>query len=154
TRTKFGKIINMNGNLPDGHPFTFRETTPPTSLPTFGALDPQDTLIGNYVFTTTPTVLSNTALTASKPWRVLFIGLWVNNFEGAALAQPGLFMEATTASPSFSIGSVTVTVSTNGSNQLQVATGANVAGFSGRIIITSNNNGAAGTSSGVFKGSI
>ena len=88
------------------------------------------------------------------PWRVLFVGLWANNFDGAGLAQPGFVIEATTALPTFTIGSLTMTVSKNGSNQLQVSSSSNNTGFTGTIFVSSGNQSIAGTESARFKGDV
>jgi hypothetical protein len=115
--------------------------------------DKQDILRGSFNFTSVAAPISSTGI-GTGPWRVLFIGVWANNVDGGGLAMPALIQEATTAAPTLTIGSVTITVSTNGSHQIQVATGANIAAFTGTIFVFSDTIGVAGTKTIATKGSI
>jgi hypothetical protein len=154
TDTKILRLWDNNNTRNAGIPWSSRDTVPAIAWSGLGTPDKQDMLAGSYTFTTTPTTLSNTVVTASKPWRILFIGTWGNNTEGGGLQQIAPILEATTAAPTLTIGTVTVTISVNGSNQFSAVTGANTAAFSGRIFPISNNQGVAGAAAMNLKGSI
>jgi hypothetical protein len=131
-----------------------RLQVPSALITAIGQADTAEAPTGVFSISTTPTLLSTTTVTAGKPWRLLFMGQWTNNQQGTNLAQVAPIVEFTSASPTVAIGTVNVTVSLNGSNQFQIATDANRAGFSGRIIIIPNNLGAAGATSLLLKDSV
>lgn len=154
TDTKVVRLYNVNTNRLDGAPWSFRDTTPPSTILGIGTPDRQDLLAGAFGFSTTPTILSNTVLTPGKPWRILFIGDWANNIEGGQLPQLPPIVEVTSASPTITIGSVVGTVSVNQAGKLQMVLQGNVAWFAGRIFVTSHNMGAGGDASATFKGKV
>jgi hypothetical protein len=76
-------------------------------------------------------------VTTTSGWRVVFRGSWSNNYEGGGLTSPAPELEATSAFPSFLVGSRTLTVSRNGTTGfLQVNAGdAYYISFAGSIEI-------------------
>ena len=79
-------------------------------------------------------------VTTTSGWRVVFRGSWSNNYEGGGLTSPAPELEATSAFPSFLVGSRTLTVSRNGTTGfLQVNAGdAYYISFAGSIEIFQN----------------
>jgi len=132
--------------------WSFRDIIPLTTTPV-GGMDRMDMLRGSFQFTTGGNVISTTPV-ASAIWRIVFIGLWSNTFEGAGLVQPAMIQEVTAASPTLTIGTQVVTFTRNGSNQFVGTSTANVIGFSGTIFVSSSTVGVAGAASAIFKGSV
>lgn len=98
---------------------------------------------------TTPQNLSSTVYPTGKPWRVLFTGYFQDIFTGPSLAMTPLVREVTSASPSFVVGTRTITVSQSGGGVMQIASDlASSVGFAGTVNIVVGNyaTGLASTS--------
>jgi hypothetical protein len=89
---------------------------------------------------------------ASDKWRVIFIGAWGNYFNGFSVNGPGNYCEVTSDSNTIDIGSLTVTITRNGTTgYLQWSSGTYASEFQGTIII-SNSTGAPANSFNVKGG--
>jgi hypothetical protein len=84
------------------------------------------------------TVISD-IVTTSTGWRVVFRGTWSNNQEGSGLSFYAPYIELNAANPSTLIGSLTLTVSRNGSGYLIANSGgAQHISFAGTVEIYEN----------------
>ena len=94
--------------------------------------------VGFSVVSGTNFVISS-IVTTSTGWRAVFRGTWSNNVEGGGLSFYAPYIELNSANPSTSVGSVTVTISRNGSGYLIANTdSANRVNFAGTVEIYQN----------------
>jgi hypothetical protein len=125
-----------------------------------GSIDAQENRRVILQFTeATKTDISTISLTADKFWKVVFKGLWGNNYEGGGLEQPAGYIEATSENPTITIGRIVLNISRNATTgKLEASTTSTVAskdiGFSGSIDIISNNVGVAGSNAMELKGDL
>jgi hypothetical protein len=125
-----------------------------------GTIDAQESRRVNLNFDNiTSQNISNIAVTSGSNWKIVFKGIWTNNFEGGGLVQPASYIEVTSASASLPVGAIILNITRHaGTGKLQgLTTSPNASkaiGFSGVIDVYSNNINVIGTNSMALAGNL
>lgn len=95
---------------------------------------------GAWYINTTNADIAPVTVAAADKWRVILIGAWGNYYDGFGVTGPGNYCEVTSDSNTITVGSLTVTITRNGTTgYLQWSSGGGFQSqFQGTIVISSS----------------